>query len=102
MMDHRTIMSNTKEYMRNNKVKAVDVAHELHINPQRLRNWLNGLFPPTIEDYLRLCHALQVHPCRFIPGAEEFSAKAISLYDLLDAIVQESVRKTLAKAKFGD
>jgi len=102
MIDHKILMANIKDYMRSNKIKAVDLAPRLNIRPQRLRNWLNGLFPPTIADYLRLCHELQVHPCRFIPGSEEFSAKGTNLYDLLDALVQESVRKTLAKTKFGD
>lgn len=96
-MSWKEVMSRLKTYMRDNHVPVVGIAKKMDIRAQRLRNWLNGLYPPTIAEFVQLCNLLNVNPCRFIPGSEEFSAKGTNLYDLLETLVHEAMKKTMAE-----
>ncbi len=95
--DWKEIMRRLKRYMKEQGVTTKEMGKVLSINPQRLRNWLNGRYVPRFDEVIEVCNALGANPCQFIPGSEEYAAQQINLQELMETFAQEAVKKILAE-----
>ena len=61
------IAANIKQYMHKHSIKQLWLAHVLGIQPSTMSQKLSGKHPLYLDEYLRICKALNVDITCFIP-----------------------------------
>ena len=53
------------------KIRPIDVARALHVNPSTVHFWMNGIFHPRAANLIDLCNYFDVDPEEVIGYVEE-------------------------------
>ena len=71
------------------------MAERMGWRQQRLRNKLNGAGDLDLEEILKLCVLMQIHPCEIFPGYDRFLARGMGITEMIDLAVERALEDRL-------
>lgn len=93
-------MLQLKDAMKTHKITGRFICSKLDWTETRISNKLNNRSPMTMDEYIKVCAVVDVHPASLFPGFSFVNTlDKLSIIDIFRQLIDEQIKKEFESKK---